>query len=46
MIFGSFATVQWPIERGYLTMFVPAAAVTNDQHIRLWSVYVTTGPTG
>jgi len=28
---GSFATVQWPIERGYPTMFVPAAAVTNDQ---------------
>jgi membrane fusion protein (multidrug efflux system) len=28
---GSFATVQWPLERGYPTMFVPASAVTNDQ---------------
>jgi RND family efflux transporter MFP subunit len=28
---GSFATVQWPLERKYPTMFVPASAVTNDQ---------------
>jgi RND family efflux transporter MFP subunit len=28
---GSFATVQWPLERGYPTMFVPTSAVTNDQ---------------
>ena len=28
---GSFATVTWPQERGYPTLFVPATAVTNDQ---------------
>ena len=28
---GSFATVKWPLERGYPTMFVPTTAVTNDQ---------------
>lgn len=28
---GSFATVKWPLDRGYPTMFVPTAAVTNDQ---------------
>ncbi len=28
---GSFATVKWPLERGYATLFVPATAVTNDQ---------------
>ena len=28
---GSFATVLWPLERGYPTLFVPATAVTNDQ---------------
>ena len=28
---GSFATVQWPVERSYPTLFVPSAAVTNDQ---------------
>jgi membrane fusion protein (multidrug efflux system) len=28
---GSFATVKWPLERGYPTLFVPATAVTNDQ---------------
>jgi RND family efflux transporter MFP subunit len=28
---GSFATVSWPLDRGYLTLFVPATAVTNDQ---------------
>ena len=28
---GSFATVLWPLERGYPTMFVPTTAVTNDQ---------------
>ena len=28
---GSFATVKWPLERGYPTLFVPATAVTSDQ---------------
>ena len=28
---GSFATVTWPLNRGYPTLFVPATAVTNDQ---------------
>lgn len=28
---GSFATVAWPLERGYATLFVPASAVTSDQ---------------
>ena len=28
---GSFATVKWPLNRGYPTLFVPATAVTNDQ---------------
>lgn len=28
---GSFATVSWPLERGYPTLFVPVSAVTNDQ---------------
>lgn len=28
---GSFATVLWPLERGYPTLFVPTSAVTNDQ---------------
>lgn len=28
---GSFATVLWPLERGYPTLFVPTTAVTNDQ---------------
>ena len=28
---GSFATVMWPLDRGYPTLFVPATAVTNDQ---------------
>ena len=28
---GSFATVMWPLERGYPTLFVPTTAVTNDQ---------------
>ncbi len=28
---GSFATVKWPLDRGYPTLFVPATAVTNDQ---------------
>lgn len=28
---GSFATVKWPLIRGYPTLFVPATAVTNDQ---------------
>jgi RND family efflux transporter MFP subunit len=28
---GSFATVSWPLERSYPTLFVPASAVTNDQ---------------
>ena len=28
---GSFTTVSWPLERGYLTLFVPATAVTSDQ---------------
>ena len=31
MAAGSFATVIWPLDRGYPTLFVPAAAVTNDQ---------------
>lgn len=28
---GSFASVKWPLERGYPTLFVPVTAVTNDQ---------------
>jgi membrane fusion protein (multidrug efflux system) len=28
---GSFATVMWPLGRGYPTLFVPTTAVTNDQ---------------
>jgi len=28
---GSFASVQWPVQRAAPTMFVPATAVTNDQ---------------
>ncbi len=28
---GSFATVSWPLERSYPTLFVPASAVTSDQ---------------
>ena len=28
---GSFATVKWPLQRGYPTLFVPTSAVTNDQ---------------
>ena len=28
---GSFATVKWPLTRGYPTLFVPTTAVTNDQ---------------
>jgi RND family efflux transporter MFP subunit len=28
---GSFTTVSWPLERRYLTLFVPASAVTTDQ---------------
>ncbi len=28
---GSFATVMWPLDRGYPTLFVPTTAVANDQ---------------
>jgi membrane fusion protein (multidrug efflux system) len=28
---GSFANVLWPVQRAYPTLFVPIAAVTNDQ---------------
>lgn len=28
---GSFATVSWPLERSYSTLFVPTSAVTTDQ---------------
>jgi RND family efflux transporter MFP subunit len=28
---GSFATVAWPSQRGYPTLFVPVSAVTSDQ---------------
>jgi len=28
---GSFATVTWPVERSYPTLFVPASAVATDQ---------------
>lgn len=28
---GSFATVTWPVQRAYPTLFVPATAVTSDQ---------------
>jgi RND family efflux transporter MFP subunit len=28
---GSFATVRWPLDRGYPTLFVPTTAVTSDQ---------------
>ncbi len=27
---GTFANVQWPIQRGYPTLFVPAAAITTN----------------
>lgn len=28
---GSFASVEWPLQRSYSTLFVPATAVTTDQ---------------
>lgn len=28
---GSYTTVQWPLDRSYPTLFVPASAVTSDQ---------------
>jgi RND family efflux transporter MFP subunit len=28
---GSFATVMWPVQRAYTTLFVPTTAVTSDQ---------------
>ena len=28
---GSFATVKWPLERAYPTLFVPVSAMTSDQ---------------
>ena len=28
---GSFTSVSWPVKRSYLTLFVPASAVTSDQ---------------
>lgn len=28
---GSFATVMWPVQRAYPTLFVPTSAVTSDQ---------------
>lgn len=28
---GSFATVTWPVERSYATMFVPTSAIASDQ---------------
>jgi membrane fusion protein (multidrug efflux system) len=28
---GSFASVSWPLERSYATLFVPTSAVTSDQ---------------
>jgi membrane fusion protein (multidrug efflux system) len=28
---GSFATVEWPVQRSYPTLFVPSTAVTTDQ---------------
>ena len=27
---GSFATVEWPVQRSYPTLFVPSTAVTTD----------------
>jgi membrane fusion protein, multidrug efflux system len=27
---GSFANIEWPIQRSYATLFVPASAVTTD----------------
>jgi membrane fusion protein, multidrug efflux system len=27
---GTFANVQWPVQRGYSTLFVPAAAITTN----------------
>lgn len=27
---GSFANVQWPVQRGYATLFVPASAITTN----------------
>jgi membrane fusion protein, multidrug efflux system len=27
---GSFATVEWPVQRAYATMSVPASAITTD----------------
>jgi membrane fusion protein, multidrug efflux system len=51
---GTFANVEWPIDRSYLTLFVPSSAVTTDlqrtfvirvrQGTAEW-VDVKTGPT-
>jgi membrane fusion protein, multidrug efflux system len=39
---GSFATVSWPLERSYPTLFVPASAVTSDQ-LHTFVIRVTDG---
>lgn len=41
---GSFATVAWPVERTYPTMFVPTTAVTSDQQ-RTFVIRVRNGKT-
>lgn len=41
---GSFATVAWPVERSYPTMFVPTTAVTSDQQ-RTFVIRVRNGKT-
>jgi membrane fusion protein (multidrug efflux system) len=41
---GEFATVQWPVRRGYTTLQVPTTAVANDQE-RQFVVRVVNGVT-
>jgi hypothetical protein len=39
---GSFATVQWPVQRSYPTMFVPVTAVATDLQ-RTFVVRISSG---
>jgi len=41
---GSFATVQWPVQRSYATLFVPSTAVATDLQ-RTFVVRVSSGKT-
>ena len=41
---GSFANVEWPVQRGYPTLFVPATAITTDLQ-RMFVIRVRQGKT-